>query len=73
MCLIGAIAVMAHGAKTAHQARFAASAAGFLTATTACSTDPGSRITTVAEVAKFAGVMIVLKAGRAFLRRAVPA
>ena len=67
--MIGATAVMAHGAKTAHQARFAAAAARALTAKTACGTDvmdPRSRITTVAEVtlAKFAGVMIVLNAGR---------
>ena len=68
--MIGAIAVMAHGAKTAHQARFAAAAAGFLTAKTVCGTDvmdPRSRITTVAEVAKFAGVMIVLKPRRKVL------
>ena len=70
MFLIGAIAVMAHGAKTAHQARFAAAAAGFLTAKTVCGTDvkdPLSRITTVAELAKFAGVMIVLKPRRKVL------
>ena len=65
--MIGATAVMAHGAKTAHQARFAAAAARVLTAKTACGTDvmdPRSRITTVAKIAKFAGVMIVLNAGR---------
>ena len=68
--MIGATAVMAHGAKTAHQARFAAAAARVLTAKTACGTDvmdPRSRITTVAEVAKFAGVMIVLKPRRKVL------
>ena len=48
--MIGAVAVMVNVAKTAHQARFAAAAAEILTAKTAFGTDPGSSVTTVADV-----------------------
>ena len=43
---------MANGAKTAHQARFAAAAAGIFSAKTACGTDPRSR-RAVADVIPF--------------------
>ena len=48
--MIGAVAVMVNVAKTVHQARFAAAAAEILTAKTAFGTDPGSSVTTVADV-----------------------